>query len=118
PTGPPTRLRMTFSRWRAAGNEYLLAEQAELGGPLTPERVREEVGESDGILEVLAADGHEAEILIWNPDGSTAEMSGNGTRIAARWLAERSGTDEVRIRVGPREVAARMLGDEVEQDMG
>jgi diaminopimelate epimerase len=109
---------MTFSRWRAAGNEYLLAEQAELGGPLTPERVREEVGESDGILEVLAADGHEAEILIWNPDGSTAEMSGNGTRIAARWLAERSGTDEVRIRVGPREVAARMLGDEVEQDMG
>ena len=109
---------MTFSRWRAAGNEYLLAEQAELGGPLTPERVREEVGESDGILEVLAADGQEAEILIWNPDGSTAEMSGNGTRIAARWLAERSGTDEVRIRVGPREVAARMLGDEVEQDMG
>ena len=47
--------------------------------------------------------------MIWNPDGSTAEMSGNGTRIAARWLAERSGADEVRIRVGPREVVARML---------
>ena len=40
PTGPRTRWRMRFSRWRAAGNEYLLAERAELGGPLTPERVR------------------------------------------------------------------------------
>ena len=118
PTGLPTRWRMRFSRWRAAGNEYLLAERSELGGPLTPERVRREVGSSDGILEVVSTGGDEAEIVIWNPDGSTAEMSGNGTRIAARWLAERSGADEVRIRVGPREVTARMLGDEVEQDIG
>jgi diaminopimelate epimerase len=110
---------MRFSRWSAAGNEYLLAEQAELGGPLTPERVREEVGGADGILEVVAAAGNAAEIVIWNADGSVAEMSGNGTRIAARWLAERSGTREVRIRVGPREVAARMLADgDIEQELG
>jgi diaminopimelate epimerase len=109
---------MRFSRWRAAGNEYLLAERSELGEPLTPERVREEVESSDGILEVVSADGAEAEIVIWNSDGSIAEMSGNGTRIAARWLAERSGADELRIRVGSREVTARMLGGEVEQDLG
>jgi diaminopimelate epimerase len=110
---------MRFSRWRAAGNEYLLVERAELGAPLTAERVRAEVGEADGILEVASARDAEAEIVIWNQDGSTAEMSGNGTRIAARWLAERSGVDEVRIRVGPREVAAAMLPHgEVEQDLG
>jgi diaminopimelate epimerase len=109
---------MRFSRWRAAGNEYLLAERSELGEPLTPERVRQAVGSSDGILEVVSTDEAEAEIVIWNPDGSIAEMSGNGTRIAARWLAERSGADEVRIRVGPREVTARMLGAEVQQDLG
>jgi diaminopimelate epimerase len=110
---------MRFSRWRAAGNEYLLAERAELGGPLTPESVRAEVGSSDGILEVLSVDGSEAEIVIWNPDGSTAELSGNGTRIAARWLAERSGAEEVTIRVGPREVIARMLpSGAIEQDLG
>ena len=57
--------------------------------------------------------------MIWNPDGSTAELSGNGTRIAARWLARRSGTDTVRISVGPREVVARMRGGfQVEMDMG
>lgn len=110
---------MRFSRWRAAGNEYLLAERAELGGPLTPERVRDEVGAADGILEVVASSGDEAEVVIWNPDGSTAELSGNGTRIAARWLAERSGAPAVRIRVGVRTVTARMLENgEIEQELG
>jgi diaminopimelate epimerase len=57
--------------------------------------------------------------VIWNPDGSTAELSGNGTRIAASWLAGQSGAEEVTIRVGPREVVARMLpGGEIEQDLG
>jgi diaminopimelate epimerase len=74
---------------------------------------------SDGILEVVSAEAESAEIVIWNPDGSTAELSGNGTRIAARWLAHRSTRDEVRIRVGPREVVARMRGGlQVETDMG
>ena len=50
---------------------------------------------SDGILEVLGVEGARAEIVIWNPDGSTAELSGNGTRIAARWLARLSGVGEV-----------------------
>ena len=108
-----------FSRWRAAGNEYLLAERAELGRPLTADSVRAEVGGADGILEVVSVEGEEAEIVIWNPDGSVAELSGNGTRIAAKWLAERTGTTEVRIRVGPREVVARMVDDGlIEQELG
>ena len=110
---------MKFSRWRAAGNEYLLVERAELGGPLTPERVREGVGEADGILEVVSEDGSRAEIVIWNTDGSVAEMSGNGTRIAAKWLVERCGAQEVRIAVGSREVFARLRpGDQIEQELG
>jgi diaminopimelate epimerase len=111
---------MRFSRWRAAGNEYLLVERAELGEPLTAERVRAEVGGSDGILEVVSAGGSETEIVIWNPDGSVAEMSGNGTRIAARWLAERSGERSVAVRVGERVVPATMLPDGrmIEQEIG
>lgn len=82
---------------------------------LTADRVRELVGDADGILEVT----DDGEVTIWNPDGSRAEMSGNGTRIAARWLAERTGEDVVTVRVGPRVVVARMLGgDEVEQELG
>jgi diaminopimelate epimerase len=115
---------MRFSKWHGLGNDYLLVERAELAVPLTPENVRRicdyhfGVG-SDGILEIVSADGTEADVVIWNPDGSTAELSGNGTRIAARWLARRSGADEVRIRVGPREVVARMrAGLEVEMEVG
>ena len=104
---------MRFSKWHALGNSYLLAEQAEL----TAERVRELVEDADGIVEVVFAADDEAEVRIWNADGSLAEMSGNATRIAARWLAERTGAPSVRIRVGTRTVEARMLGgDVVEQD--
>ena len=114
---------MQLSKWHGLGNDYLLVERATLDVPLTPELVKRicdyhfGVG-SDGILEVVSANGAEADVVIWNPDGSTAELSGNGTRIAARWLARRSGEDAVRIRVGPREVSARLQGHEVELDVG
>ena len=115
---------MQFSKWHGLGNDYLLVERAELAFPLTPERVQKlcdyhfGVG-SDGIVEVTAANGDRADVVIWNPDGSTAELSGNGTRIAARWLARRSGAGEVRITVGPREVVATMKdGRQVEMDVG
>jgi diaminopimelate epimerase len=115
---------MRLSKWHGLGNDYLLVERAELAVPLTAERVRRlcdyhfGVG-SDGVLEVVSANGDSAELVIWNPDGSTAELSGNGTRIAARWLARRSGAEAVRITVGPREVSARMRGGaEVELDVG
>src|SRR4029453_11117781 len=107
---------MKLSKWHGLGNDYLLVERAELPVPLTPERVKRicdyhfGVG-SDGILEVVSANGERAEVVIWNPDGSTAELSGNGTRIAARWLARRSGADEVWILVGPRLVTARARGE-------
>jgi diaminopimelate epimerase len=87
---------------------------------VTPERARElsAAYETDGVLEVLDVHGAEAEIAVWNPDGSRAELSGNGTRIAARWLAEREDVGEVRIRVGDRVTKARIAGDLVEQELG
>jgi diaminopimelate epimerase len=105
---------MRFSKWHAHGNVYLLTDER----GLTPESVQAEVGDADGIVEVVSASEDEAEVVIWNPDGSRAELSGNGTRIAARWLADRTGAQEVRIRVGPRETVARVRDGEVEQEMG
>ncbi|HEX7626995.1 MAG TPA: diaminopimelate epimerase [Gaiellaceae bacterium] len=105
---------MTSSRWDAQGNIYLVTEES-----LTPDAVRAEVGDADGMLEVFRCGDDWVEIAIWNPDGSRAEMSGNGTRIAARWLAARTGATMVEVRVGERVVGARMLDEvHVEQDMG
>jgi diaminopimelate epimerase len=115
---------LRFAKWHGLGNDYLLIERDEAAVRLDPQLVRRlcdyhfGVG-SDGVLEVVGTEGPRAEIVIWNPDGSTAELSGNGTRIASRWLARRAGTDEVTIAVGGREVHARMRGGlEVETDIG
>ncbi len=107
---------MRFSKWHALGNSYVVVEREELGRPLDAELakqlcdVRYGVG-SDGVVEVLSTDGAHAEIAIWNPDGSVAEFSGNGSRIAARWLVQRSGANAVTIAVGDGAYPAALRDD-------
>jgi diaminopimelate epimerase len=114
---------MRFSKWHALGNAYLLVERADVGRALTGDLARRlcdvhfGIG-ADGVVEVVHADGTTAEVAIWNSDGSTAEFSGNGARIAARWLAERGGADAVRLRVGERDVEAQMRDENVDLDVG
>ena len=68
---------------------------------------------------MLSVDGNEVTIGILNPDGSHAEMSGNGTRIAAAWLMSQTGSDVAGVRVGDREVEVRRVGDgQYESAMG
>jgi diaminopimelate epimerase len=68
---------------------------------------------------VLAVDGDEVTIGILNPDGSHAEMSGNGTRIAAAWLMSQTGSDVAHVRVGARNVEVRRVADgQYESAMG
>lgn len=105
---------MTSSRWHAHGNVYLVSEDE----TLTSELVREAARGTDGIVQVVRVEDEEVEIVIWNTDGSTAEMSGNGTRIAGAWLMARSGADDVRVVVGPRVVTVRAVDALFESDMG
>lgn len=101
---------MTVERWQAHGNVYLVTEEVIDAG-----RVRGEVGDADGIVQVTAHGDDWADVEIWNPDGSTAEMSGNATRIVAAWL----GADTTRVRVAGREVVAHRLRDGlIEQEIG
>jgi len=115
---------MRLSKWQALGNDYLLVERAELTQALTPDRVRQlcdchyGVG-ADGLLEVLAVEAATADVRIWNPDGSIAELSGNGARIVAAWLARKSNADRVTLRVGELAVEAFVREDgNVELDVG
>ncbi len=114
---------MQFEKWHALGNAYLVIER-DAARPLDDERVSRLCDDalgigSHGVVEVVASDGGAAEVVIWNPDGSVAEMSGNGVRIAARWLAERTGLREVVVTTAGRAVHARMLGGtEAEIDVG
>ena len=115
---------MRFEKWHALGNAYLLVEQPD-AGELGAARVRRlcdvdtGIG-SDGVLEVTARDGARATVRIWNPDGSTAELSGNGTRIAAAWLLRESGRTEVEIETESKLVRAAPGARDgmVRQDLG
>ncbi len=60
---------------------------------------------------MLGIDGDDVTIGILNPDGSHAEMSGNGTRIAAAWLMSRTGSPRACVHVGERTVEVRRVGE-------
>jgi len=102
---------MRFWKWHALGNSYLVVEEglaSEVARRLCD--VRYGIG-SDGVVEVVSSNGAQAEIVIWNPDGSVAEFSGNGTRIAAAWLGARAGTRQVTIGVAGRAYPATIRDD-------
>jgi diaminopimelate epimerase len=91
---------MRFEKWQALGNDYIVVEERELRFPLTPARVQRicaahtGVG-SDGILLLSETEerGFVASLRIFNPDGSEAELSGNGAREAVMYLRRRGWTD-------------------------
>ncbi len=91
---------MRFEKWQALGNDYLIVERAQLAFELTPARVRKLCAGhfgvfADGVLllSTPADPAHVADLRIFNPDGSEAELSGNGAREAILYLRKRGWTD-------------------------
>ena len=89
--------RMRVEKWQALGNDYLIAERERLPFALTAARVRRLCDPhfgpgADGVLELAppTQPGFVAALRIFNPDGSEAELSGNGAREAILYL-RRSG---------------------------
>jgi diaminopimelate epimerase len=92
---------MRFEKWTALGNDYVIVERDVLPWELTEARVRRlcdsHVGiGSDGILLLSRSDDERyvAGLRIFNPDGSEAELSGNGAREAVLYLRTHGWTDE------------------------
>jgi diaminopimelate epimerase len=89
-----------FEKWQALGNDYIVVEERDLPFPLTAARVRAICAGhtgvfSDGILLLSEPDepGFVAKLTIFNPDGSEAELSGNGSREAILYLRRHGWTD-------------------------
>ena len=110
---------MRFEKWQALGNDYAIVEERELPFALTAERVRAlcephtGIG-SDGILLLSPSEerGFVADVRIYNPDGSEAELSGNGVRQAVMYL-RRNGwaeDDSFSVRTAAGEIRPRITG--------
>jgi diaminopimelate epimerase len=90
-----------FEKWQALGNDYLVLEAAALPFALTSARVAKLCAGhtgvfADGVLLLSPPDGpgYVARLQIFNPDGSEAELSGNGAREAVLYLRRNGWTDQ------------------------
>jgi diaminopimelate epimerase len=116
-----------FEKWQALGNDYVIVEEKDLPFELTPERIRRICAphtgvSSDGILLLRETEerGFVAQVVIYNPDGSEAELSGNGVRQAVMYL-RRNGwvdTDSFSVRTTAGEIRPHIHGDLCTMDMG
>jgi len=119
--------KVRFSKWQGLGNDYIVLHEEQLPFELTAGRVRllcdRNLGiGSDGILLIGARSGEARfPLRIFNPDGSEAEMCGNGVRMVARKLKMEGSIsgDSVTLDTGAGEIVPT-LGDghEVTVDMG
>ena len=88
---------MRFEKWQALGNDYVIVEAPDVDRDLVRRICDRHTGVgADGVLALAPADepGFVARLRIFNPDGSEAELSGNGAREAIMYLHRRGWTDQ------------------------
>jgi diaminopimelate epimerase len=109
-----------FEKWQALGNDYVIVERDALPFELTAERVQALCDQhtgigADGVLELARTDepGFVAELRIFNPDGSEAELSGNGAREAILYLRRARWTDQQQFSISTKagELRPTILSD-------
>jgi diaminopimelate epimerase len=86
---------MEFEKWQALGNDYVIVEQEVDAATVRALCDRHTGVGADGVLVLLPPEepGFVARLRIFNPDGSEAELSGNGAREAIMYLHRRGWTD-------------------------
>ncbi|HEX9831191.1 MAG: diaminopimelate epimerase [Thermodesulfobacteriota bacterium] len=93
-----------FVKSHGLGNDYIVLDRADIAFQLTPEVIKllchrnYGIG-SDGILLLVPSDKADFGLVIFNPDGSEAEKSGNGLRIFSKFLYEHGYTKESSFRI-------------------
>jgi diaminopimelate epimerase len=104
-----------FEKWQALGNDYLIFEEVELSPDMVKRLCDPHFGPgADGVLILSRPDepGYVARLRIFNPDGSEAELSGNGAREAILYLRRAGWTDqrEFSIQTVAGEIRPTILG--------
>jgi diaminopimelate epimerase len=120
-----------FTKMHGAGNDYVYVDCFAQAAPPNVESLARAISDrhfgvgGDGLILICPAEGADAEMRMYNADGSYAEMCGNGIRCVAKYaydygIARR---DVLRIVSAgkPYELALSIAGGQVEMvrvDMG
>jgi diaminopimelate epimerase len=104
-----------FEKWQALGNDYLIFEDLRPSPNAIRRLCDPHFGPGgDGVLVLTKPDepGFVARLSIFNPDGSEAELSGNGAREAILYLRRNGWTeaDTFSIQTRAGEIRPTILG--------
>ncbi len=86
-------MKITLEKYHGLGNDYLIFDPNKHELEMTTERIKLicnrnfGVG-SDGLLVGPVMDHDKLELKVFNPDGSEAQLSGNGVRIFGKYLKD------------------------------
>ncbi len=87
---------MHFTKMHGAGNDYVYVDCFTHPVPDNPEKVARRVADrhfgvgGDGLILICPSDRADAEMRMYNADGSFSEMCGNGIRCVAKYLYDHS----------------------------
>ncbi len=112
---------LPFAKGQALGNDYIVIDSADLGGPPSAGLVRAlcdrhfGIGSDGVLLADLRRDGGFG-LRIFNPDGTEAEKSGNGLRIFGAYLHARGrvAREPFEVRLPGETVRMQVVGAEAD----
>jgi diaminopimelate epimerase len=108
------------------GNDFVVVDAVRNAQPLDEATASQKVNDrrfgigGDGLLLVEKGEEAPFRMRMFNPDGSEAEMCGNGIRCVARYLHDEGLSIEnpVAIETGAGVLSLEVVGDDVRVDMG
>ncbi len=115
-------MKFAFTKMHGCGNDFILIDDRDGG---IPDEAKASLAQSlcqrkfsvgaDGVLYISnpSSDSYDVRMRIFNPDGSEAEMCGNGMRCFAKYVYEKGIVRNKRINV---ETLAGLIVPEVEVD--
>ena len=99
---------MLFTKMQGAGNDYIYVDCFSQPIPADPAALARAVSDrhfgigADGLILICPAEGADAEMRMFNADGSYSEMCGNGIRCVAKFVHDHglAARDQLKITSG------------------
>lgn len=110
---------LSFFKFQGTGNDFVIIDEIDKSYDLKPEEIKKicnrhfGVG-ADGLILVQDAHGADFKMIFFNPDGTQAQMCGNGIRCLAKYLFDHGRTEKNRF-VIETQAGFRMISLEVRE---
>ena len=120
------KIKIKFYKYHGCGNDFIIIDEIEK--QLIPEELRGKVSSivckrrfsigADDVLYLVPSHKTDAQMRIFEPDGTEADMCGNGIRCAAKYLCEKTGKNQVKIETRAGVKLIEKIGEEFKVNMG